>query len=177
MTGKAGRRLAPALRTDFLDSLAASLELPTTPRGEPLTAVVASICHRTLPPHWLLREPSRRALFLRQALLPPHRLLQEPSRRASFLRRALVREPLLRKRGAPFETPVFPALCTAVYAAVVEKWASNPEVDGAFCGRRWDPLHTQAIYVGGDRSRLLTLGTTDPFVCRCPYVTKMQSNV
>ena len=51
MTGKAGRRLVPALRTDFLDSLAASLELPTTPRGEPLAAVVvASICHRTLPP-------------------------------------------------------------------------------------------------------------------------------
>ena len=178
MTGKAGRQLVPALRTDFLDSLAASLELSTTPRGEPLATVVASICHRTLPPHWLLREPSRGALFLRQAPLPPHRLLlQEPSRRASFLRRALVREPLLRKREAPFETPVFPALCTAVYAAVVEQWASNPEVDGAFCGRRWHPLHTQAICGGGDRSRLLTLGTTEPFACRCPNVNKMQSNV
>ena len=177
MTEKAGRWLVPALRTDFLDYLAASLELPTTPRGEPLTAVVASICHRTLPPHWLLREPSRGALILRQALLPPHRLLQGPSRRASFLRRVLVREPLLRKREAPFETPVFPALCTAVYAAVVEQWASNPEVDGAFFGRRWHPLHTQAINVDGDRSRLLTLGTTEPFACCCPNVNKMQSNV
>ena len=50
MTGKAGRRLVPTLRTDLLDSLAASLELPTTPRGEPLAAVVASICQKTLPP-------------------------------------------------------------------------------------------------------------------------------
>ena len=50
MTGNTGRRLVPALRTDFLDSLAASLELPTTPRGEPIAAVVASIYHRTLPP-------------------------------------------------------------------------------------------------------------------------------
>ena len=68
---------------------------------------------------------------------------------------------------------LFPALCTAVYSAVVEQWASNPEVDGAFCGRPWHPLHTQAICGGGDRSRLLTLGTTEPFACRCPNVNKM----
>ena len=68
---------------------------------------------------------------------------------------------------------LFPALCTAVYVAVVEQWASNPEVDGAFCGRPWHPLHTQAICGGGDRSRLLTLGTTEPFACRCPNVNKM----
>ena len=61
----------------------------------------------------------------------------------------------------------------AVYAAVVEQWASNPEVDGAFCGRPWHPLHTQAICGGVDRSRLLTLGTTEPFACRCPDVNKM----
>ncbi|CAN0186395.1 unnamed protein product, partial [Ascophyllum nodosum] len=36
--------------------------------------------------------------------------------------------------------------------------ASNPEVDGAFCGRPWHPLLTQAICGGGDRSRLLKLG-------------------
>ena len=71
------------------------------------------------------------------------------------------------------QSSVFPALCTAVYAAVVEQWASNPEVDGAFCGRPWHPLHTQAICGGGDRSRLLTLGTTEPFACRCPNVNKM----
>ena len=68
---------------------------------------------------------------------------------------------------------LFPALCTAVYAAVVEQWASNPEVDGAFCGRPWHPLHTQAICGGGDRSCLLTLGTTEPFACRCLNVNKM----
>ena len=61
----------------------------------------------------------------------------------------------------------------AVYAAVVEQWASNPEVDGAFCGRPWHPLHTQAICGGVYRSRLLTLGTTEPFACRCPDVNKM----
>ena len=71
------------------------------------------------------------------------------------------------------QSSVFPALCTAVYAAVVEQWASNPEVDGALCGRPWHPLHTQAICGGGDRSRLLTLGTTEPFACRCPNVNKM----
>ena len=71
------------------------------------------------------------------------------------------------------QSSVFPALYTAVYAAVVEQWASNPEVDGAFCGRPWHPLHTQAICGGGDRSRLLTLGTTEPFACRCPNVNKM----
>ena len=71
------------------------------------------------------------------------------------------------------QSSVFPALCTAVYAAVVEQWASNLEVDGAFCGRPWHPLHTQAICGGGDRSRLLTLGTTEPFACRCPNVNKM----
>ena len=71
------------------------------------------------------------------------------------------------------QSSVFPALCTAVYAAVVEQCASNPEVDGAFCGRPRHPLHTQAICGGGDRSRLLTLGTTEPFACRCPNVNKM----
>ena len=71
------------------------------------------------------------------------------------------------------QSSVFPALCTAVYAAVVEQWASNPEVGGAFCGRPWHPLHTQAICGGGARSRLLTLGTTEPFACRCPNVNKM----
>ena len=42
-----------------------------------------------------------------------------------------------------------------------------------FCGRPWHPLHIQAICGSGDRSRLRTLGTTEPFACRCPNVNKM----
>ena len=64
-------------------------------------------------------------------------------------------------------------IVSTVYAPVVEQWASNPEVDGAFCGLPWHSLQTQAICGGGDCSRLLTLSTTEPFACRCPNVNKM----